>query len=197
MSNSKSSEPPKLEYYGEADYQSMPWKNGGGQTLELLRQASSNRYAWRISIADIDASTVFSLFPGYHREQVLLAGNGFRLSESLTVVADVSGVGSTSSFEGEDRIFCQLHDGPVQVLNVINNRRHCRVHLCVVGAGSLKRIAATTSLLMVFASQQSDCRLAGQPVTLAPKQLLKTSTFGLQELSVQAGEVILIEIEEL
>lgn len=197
MSNSKSSEPPVLEYYGEADYQSMPWKNGGGQTLELLRQTNNNSYAWRISIADIDASTVFSLFPGYHREQVLLAGNGFRLSESLTAVADVSGVGSTSSFEGEDRIFCQLHNGPVQVLNVINNRRYCRVHLCVVGADHLKRITATTSLLMVFAWQQSNCRLAGHSITLAPKQLLKTNAFGLQELSVQTGEVILIEVEEL
>lgn len=129
-----------FERYDQADYQPMPWKNGGGQTLQLLQQGlgenyTCDSYAWRISIADIEVSTMFSRFEGYHREQVLLAGNGFRLSESLTTVSNVNGVGNTSSFEGEDRIFCQLHDGPVQVLNVINQRRCCHVHVSVIVAG--------------------------------------------------------------
>ncbi len=51
------------------DYPRMPWKNGGGSTEEITRDAGVglDGFGWRLSIADIEASGGFSVFAGYQR----------------------------------------------------------------------------------------------------------------------------------
>ena len=46
-----------------ADYVRMPWKNGGGQTTEIVVHpagATLAEFDWRVSIADVDADGPFS-----------------------------------------------------------------------------------------------------------------------------------------
>ncbi len=41
----------------------MPWKNGGGSTLELLQEpAADGGFHWRLSIADVATPGPFSTF---------------------------------------------------------------------------------------------------------------------------------------
>ena len=44
-----------------ADYPRMPWKNGGGSTLEIVKDAGKGLegFGWRLSIADIAESGGF------------------------------------------------------------------------------------------------------------------------------------------
>ena len=66
-----------------ADYRRMPWKNGGGHTLEVASDPPGSgvaAFAWRVSVADVDRDGPFSAFPGVDRTLVLLAGNGMRLT---------------------------------------------------------------------------------------------------------------------
>src|SRR5690606_24981691 len=48
----------------------MPWKNGGGTTLQLAispKGASLEDFAWRISSAQVAVDGAFSSFPGADR----------------------------------------------------------------------------------------------------------------------------------
>ncbi len=55
-----------------ADYRMMPWKNGLGNSVEVAIMPpgcdfTMTPFVWRISIAQISASTTFSLFHAYDR----------------------------------------------------------------------------------------------------------------------------------
>ena len=64
-----------------ADYPRMPWKNGGGSTEEIARDAGQDLdgFGWRLSIADIETSGGFSVFAGYQRIITVLQGAGMAL----------------------------------------------------------------------------------------------------------------------
>jgi hypothetical protein len=64
-----------------ADYPRMPWKNGGGSTEEITRDAGEGLegFGWRLSIADIGESGGFSTFEGYQRVITVLQGAGMVL----------------------------------------------------------------------------------------------------------------------
>ena len=59
----------------------MPWKNGGGSTEEITRDAGAglDGFGWRLSIADIAESGGFSSFSGYQRVITVLQGDGMTL----------------------------------------------------------------------------------------------------------------------
>ena len=60
-----------------ADHKRMPWKNGGGMTLQLAISpagAGLEDFAWRISSAQVAMDGAFSCFPGIDRSLAVLAG---------------------------------------------------------------------------------------------------------------------------
>jgi uncharacterized protein len=60
-----------------AQHRRMPWKNGGGETLEVAifpAGASVDNFSWRVSMARVDASGPFSLFSGTDRILSVLEG---------------------------------------------------------------------------------------------------------------------------
>ncbi len=56
------------------------WRNGGGQTRELLAWPAQGPWRLRISRADIDADGPFSAFPGVTRWFTVLQGAGVALT---------------------------------------------------------------------------------------------------------------------
>ncbi|QHG87672.1 HutD family protein [Xanthomonas cucurbitae] len=64
---------PAIEYHRER------WRNRLGWTREILRLGDAQRWALRLSIAEIEQDAAFSAFPDVDRELVLLRGNGMRL----------------------------------------------------------------------------------------------------------------------
>lgn len=65
-----------------ADYQTQPWKNGRGTTIELLRlvDPATGATLLRLSRASVVEDGPFSLFPGIERNLTVLTGAGFRLT---------------------------------------------------------------------------------------------------------------------
>ena len=55
----------ELKVLRAKDYPRMPWKNGGGSTEEISRDAGTglDGFGWRLSIADIGESGGVSLSP--------------------------------------------------------------------------------------------------------------------------------------
>ena len=68
-----------------ATARAMPWKNGGGSTVELAispADAGLEDFAWRISTAQVAVDGAFSSFPGIDRSLAVLAGNGVCLQRA-------------------------------------------------------------------------------------------------------------------
>ncbi len=68
----------KVSVLKTRDYQSQPWKNGQGTTLQIAVDGEAP-YRWRISSAMMVRDCEFSEFPGYQRHLVLLENGVVRL----------------------------------------------------------------------------------------------------------------------
>jgi len=63
---------------GPDTFLAMPWRNGLGTTIELLKQdlPEDGGFAWRLSMAEVTTDGEFSNFSGYDRTLLLLVGKG-------------------------------------------------------------------------------------------------------------------------
>jgi len=100
------------------------WRNGGGQTRELLVwPAASADWQLRISRADIAASGPFSAFTGVQRWFVVLSGNGVVLhmptADSHSLDHHLLPGHAPLHFDGGLAPGSTLIDGPTQDLNLM------------------------------------------------------------------------------
>ena len=136
-----------------ADYPRMPWKNGGGSTEEITRDAGEglDGFGWRLSIADIGESGGFSRFDGYQRVISVLQGTGMHLS-----VDEVRSRGllpfDAFAFKGESAVSCTLIDGPIRDFNLIYapDRYSARVQWLDVGG----RFFSSAQTLLIFSADE-------------------------------------------
>lgn len=100
------------------DVEPQPWRNGGGQTRELVVWPTADDWRFRVSVADIDANGPFSVFDGVTRWMTVIAGAGVRLrfadSDHRLVVGD-----SPIHFDGATAPHCELINGATRDLNLM------------------------------------------------------------------------------
>lgn len=106
----------------------MPWKNGGGETLQLAVHppgATVDTFEWRISSARVASSGPFSRFPGIDRSLAVLSGGGLDLhAGEHGFAARLDADGEVASFPGEWAMAGALADPsrPVVDFNVMSRR---------------------------------------------------------------------------
>ena len=108
-----------------ATARAMPWKNGGGTTVELAispADAGLEDFAWRISTAQVAVDGAFSSFPGIDRSLAVLAGNGVCLQRADGLRETLLSGDAIAVFSGEEAISAQLLDGPITDLNLMTRR---------------------------------------------------------------------------
>ena len=139
----------ELSVLRAADYPRMPWKNGGGSTEEITRDAGEGleNFGWRVSIADIGESGGFSRFEGYQRVISVLQGAGMHLK--------VDGASSRAllafdafAFKGQSTVNCTLIDGPIRDFNLIYAPERYSARLQWLSAGS--RVFTSAQTVLVF-----------------------------------------------
>ncbi len=96
----------------------QPWRNGGGQTRELLVWPQGGDWRLRISRADIDADGPFSAFPQVQRWFTVLQGAGVVLTFADAQYTLKPGA-APLCFDGTAAPGCRLLDGPTQDLNLM------------------------------------------------------------------------------
>ncbi len=168
-----------MRLIGPADYRRMPWKNGGGATVEIAVSpsgASLDAFDWRISMATVVESGPFSSFPGIDRTLCVLEGNGIRL--------DVDGNASTLTqssapfaFAADARVSGTPLDGPITDLNVMTRRG--RYRHAVSRKAALRSLALMTAGSCSLIFSVNACRIASHG----------------EMMEVPAGATILIENE--
>ncbi|CDM42447.1 HutD/Ves family protein [Ectopseudomonas oleovorans] len=110
-----------------ATARAMPWKNGGGSTVELAISpvgAGLEDFAWRISTAQVAVDGAFSSFPDIDRSLAVLAGNGVCLHRADGQREMLLSGGAIAVFGGEEAISAHLLDGPITDLNLMTRRGH-------------------------------------------------------------------------
>jgi environmental stress-induced protein Ves len=76
-----------MRHLTAADYRTMPWANGRGTTVELLREDGPDGLLFRLSMASVIEDGPFSILPGIERSLTVLSGPGFRLQgEGLSLI---------------------------------------------------------------------------------------------------------------
>jgi len=119
-----------------ADLASSPWKNGGGETREIVCQpvgAGTDAFGWRVSIATIERDGAFSIFAGVDRITVLLRGAGVRLrSADSRIDHRLDAPLTPFAFAGEIAIEAELLDGACQDVNVMTRRSDWRSDVHVI-----------------------------------------------------------------
>jgi environmental stress-induced protein Ves len=94
------------------------WRNGGGQTRELLVWPAQGPWRLRISRADIGADGPFSAFAGVTRWFAVLRGHGVALTmQGQRREMRISD--NALRFDGALAPECELLDGPTEDLNLM------------------------------------------------------------------------------
>ena len=110
----------------------QPWRNGGGQTRELLAWPAGSDWQVRVSRADIAADGPFSAFPDVQRWLVVLEGAGVALhfvdGQKLLHRGD-----PPFEFDGANAPLCTLLDGPTQDLNLMVRKGQGRMQAVTAG----------------------------------------------------------------
>jgi len=131
------------------DMPPLPWRNGGGQTRELLAWPPGADWQVRISRADIAADGPFSAFPDVQRWFVVLEGAGVALGfadgQRLLHQGD-----TPFEFDGAAAPQCTLLDGPTQDLNLMVRK----------GQGCMQAVTAGKSWTTAHAVSRTNAHTA-------------------------------------
>jgi environmental stress-induced protein Ves len=112
-----------------SDYRRMPWKNGGGETVEIAvspDRATLADFDWRVSMATVASDGLFSSFPGIDRTISILEGAGMTLAIEGRPPKRLTVADPPLTFPADVQTSAKLTDGPVTDLNVMTRRQILR-----------------------------------------------------------------------
>jgi len=107
-----------------AQFKTLPWKNGKGETIELAinKNANLDDFEWRISMASVVEDGVFSDFSGYTRNLILTEGNGLNLQHDHNHIDKLSKILDVATFDGGCITVGNLHEGAITDFNIITSK---------------------------------------------------------------------------
>ncbi|OHV76889.1 HutD family protein [Rhizobium sp. LCM 4573] len=115
-----------------ADHKRMPWKNGGGETVEIAvfpPGAGLDEFDWRISTATVAADGPFSSFAGVDRTLSILSGAGLMLSIEDRAPVTLDRNSPPCSFSADKPTSARLLGGAITDLNVMTRRGRYTHHV--------------------------------------------------------------------
>ncbi len=144
------------------------WKNGGGQTRELLAWPDAEDWRLRLSVAEIRRDGPFSPFPGVVRWFAVIEGKGVVLAlgtEEKTLRAGSAPL----CFDGAAAPDCRLIDGPTRDLNLMHSGGRGTMAIARPGeawAGDFAQRGLWSAVAGRLVGER------GRPVSIAPNTLL-------------------------
>lgn len=173
-----------------ADYPRMPWKNGAGSTLEVLRDDAAgdglDGFSWRLSIADVGQSGGFSLFNGYQRIITVLEGEGMQLTIDGQPSRPLRALDALA-FCGDSQVDCQLLGGPIRDFNLIYSPSRCHARLQWLAAGVSTLFSSAQTLLVFSAGEGLRVSFDGEALVLGQYDCLQLDDAALRQLRIEAN----------
>lgn len=156
----------------------QPWRNGGGQTRELLAWPDAHGWRLRISMADITRDGDFSRFDGVERWFAVIEGAGvlLRFADRRVVLTPDS---EPLAFDGAAAPHAELADGATRDLNLMVRRD--------AGRGGIARATLETewvqaaSLRAVFVAQPARLQIDDADAAQLPARSLAWSAHAARQ----------------
>lgn len=155
----------------ETEYRRVPWRNGAGETSEILvfpAGAEGDDIQWRISMAPVTESGLFSTFPAIDRVLTIIEGSGMELTvggRSPVMLSD-----APFAFPGDAICTSRLTNGPILDLNVMTRRGKWQA---VVRHAQRFTPDETASHHLIFAAHGPvTCQVAGESADLGLRDSL-------------------------
>ncbi len=184
------------------DYRRMPWKNGGGETVEIAVSppgASLDAFEWRVSMAHVAASGPFSSFPGIDRTLAVLDGAGIRLALRGREPVSLTRETPPFTFSGDDAAEAQLIGGAILDLNVMTRRESHRHRLTRRRAAAPIRLACGGKLLLALVrGTRATARAEGASHALADGDTVLLDRAEAAEIApAAAADLYVIELRRI
>jgi environmental stress-induced protein Ves len=184
-----------------ADGRVMPWKNGGGTTLELAIEPSGatleTGFAWRLSSAEVATSGPFSAFPGMERTLLLLEGDGFLLDFGSRGRVDLQEALIPVAFSGGWPASAALVGGPSKDLNLMWDPARCSANVRVAHLERTQTLSLDHPTVLVFVASGTLC-VPEWSLYLGQRHTLRVD-HGCGELHLVPGsggaEIVIIELD--
>ena len=162
-----------------ADHRRMAWKNGAGETIEVMVHppgAGLGDFGWRVSMAGVAEDGPFSAFEGIERSLAVLSGEGLELSVAGRAPCRIGPGDPPVTFPGDVACTARLMGGPVRDLNVMT-RRGAWVHRLARADGSAAPPAngpqhPPAEWRLLLASGPARIAVGGRAVMLEPLDAL-------------------------
>ncbi|MBL8581827.1 MAG: HutD family protein [Rhizobiaceae bacterium] len=143
-----------------ADYEAMPWKNGGGITSQIAtypEAAGLDDFLWRLSMARVEVDGPFSTFAGVDRSLALVEGDGLVLSVGVHAPVALRQTYDPLPFAGDESTGCALIGGPITDLNIMTRRGRAShvMRSTRLGAGETLQLALGNRLVFCAEGQVS------------------------------------------
>ena len=127
------------------------WANGGGMTRTIAKRcADDHTVHWRVSVATLNGSAKFLLFPGLDRTLLPLDEGAVDLHSPDG--ASIARPGQPVRFSGDLQIWASVSAQPVNVLNVMIPRGAWQAGVSV-STHSLRVTPASTHLVLCVAGE--------------------------------------------
>ena len=199
------------------NFKRMPWKNGKGETIELIaiRDPLTNELVCRLSIASVTHDGDFSDFSGFQRILTMIAGNGITLSHQAQAASSSTTSSTTSptpiltqsltrqyqycSFDGSWETKATLIDGPITDFNVIFKPQRVSAKVSIVKRGDSSDIENHANDLFLYAHKEpSTCSLhdgtIAKGIEIPKGDLLHISDPSLAKITVSGEGLICVEV---
>lgn len=189
----------QLNILRATNYPRMPWKNGGGSTEEIARDAGTglDGFGWRLSIAEIGESGGFSAFAGYQRVITVLQGPGMTLQVDGQDTRPLLPL-DPFAFSGKSQVSCALLGGPIRDLNLIYAPERFTARLQWFKSERRRFFSSASTVLVFSVAEQTLVELGkSMPEVLGPFDCLQLGgNSELLEVAV-SGQCCVIELTAL
>ena len=182
-----------------ADYRRMPWKNGGGETREIMISpagATLDSLDWRVSLATVATDGPFSSFPGVQRTLCVISGAGIRLQIGDAPPRTLFEDSEPHTFDGEATTSATLIDGAIVDLNVMSRFERSRHAVKRLGVEGACRLALHARPTLVFCQRgELRCHTLDDVAVLRSEDCIVFDDAAAVTLdAVDRAQVLLIEL---
>ena len=186
-----------FKIYSPEDFQTLPWRNGLGSTVELISESLEGyeTFSWRLSIASVANDGPFSDFSGYDRTLLLLEGTGITLNNPNGSSIELNSPLDCAHFKGEDLINASLHDGPIKDFNVMTLRSICSSSVTAINEKSEPLIQINAEKLLVYSLKPIKIQIGLEPsINLKANHLLQFDYYINNTMILDDTQAIVIQI---
>ena len=187
--------PSSIRRIGAAQYRRTPWKNGGGVTIDIAgeylpgaEEGGWSGLVWRVGRTRIDVPAPFSDLSGTERILTVIAGRGLLLQVIGGEALDVREPFRPVRFPGDWAIRSVLEDGPVEVLNLIADRRLAAIEVQFPAEGAVAAVG-TGDIVLYAPDEAASVTIDGEILDVPGGDAVRFATLVPVEIACRAGRV--------